>query len=154
MVLSFRVLIWPNLPSYDLVPCHLLFHSVPGCVAYGRLIILPKEVQPGQESRQPPATLEREHSPFLRIWKIAAQQYAFKRASKRLQRTLLSLSCCEEKNSQPNSILPSATIPLLFMPCNIKSAQDPLVSHSWQCPGPRVFTGHCDHWLWVKPLKD
>lgn len=31
MVVSFHVLIWPVLPSYDLVPCHLLFHSVPGC---------------------------------------------------------------------------------------------------------------------------
>lgn len=123
-------------------------------VAYGRLIILPKEVQPGQESRQPPATLEQEHSPFLCLCRIAAQQYAFEWASKRLQTTLLSLSCCEEKNSPSTSVLPSTTIPLLFMPCNRKSAQDPLDSHSWQCLGLCVFTGHCDHWLWVKPLMD
>ncbi|KAK2112844.1 hypothetical protein P7K49_007110 [Saguinus oedipus] len=51
----------------------ILLQSVP----HGRVIILPKEVQPGREPRQPPATSEHDRFPFLRFYKIASQQYAF-----------------------------------------------------------------------------
>ena len=49
-------------------------------VAYGRLITLPRLEQAGQESRQPPATLEHNRSPSICIYKITAQQCAFERA--------------------------------------------------------------------------
>lgn len=97
--MSFWIIIWLILPSYDLVHCCLLYHFFfPQAVAYGRLIILPKLEQAGQESRQPPATLEHNQSPFVCIYKIAAQQYAFEWVFMRsLKNTAFFVSLQEKK---------------------------------------------------------
>lgn len=49
----------------------------PQAKAYGRLIIPPKEALAGWEFRESLATLKHDHSPFLCIYKISAQQFAF-----------------------------------------------------------------------------
>ena len=96
-------------------------------VAYGKLITLPRLEQAGQESRQPPATLEHNQSPFICIYKIAARQCAFEWAFMRLPKnTPFFVSLQGKKKSHRNLVLPSVTIPPLCMPCNVKSDQDTL----------------------------
>lgn len=156
--MSFCVSTWPNLLSYDLVHSHFLSHSSPEC-----------HIWQGNHSSQGSAAWlwAQTASSYLGTWSFPI--------SPLLQNSCAAVCLWVSIQESPKntafffffvvllwrgkknlhktwSCQRSQFLSLFFMPCNIKSAQDLLFNHSWQCLGPSVSTRHWDHWLWVKPL--
>lgn len=129
MRMSFPLIFFPLSFCLTFFFCHLSFFLLQD-PSWGRLITLPKEMQPGWEPRQSLGTSEHNHSPSLCCTAVCL----WVSIQESLKNTvffvvLLSGGGAGGAVPPPNSVLPSAMISLLFMLCNIVSAQDPFFRH-------------------------